>query len=281
MMPAMAVRVALHPETRRSNASYWNGVVQTARRSGFQRLWRRHSDAINGELLRRWLPAKPVDALLKTDLFDEAVAEGVYPVLFSRARRIVGIDVAESIAAAAGERYPSLEAVVADVTALPFASECFDVVVSISTLDHFDRFDAVEAALAEIHRTLKPGGQLILTMDNRANPVVALRNALPYGMLHRVGLVPYYVGVTCGPRRLRAAATRAGLAPVEMESILHVPRAMGVGLARAVERRGNPGAEARFLRTAGRCEPLRRLPTRYLTGYYIAVLAVKPRAGDA
>mgnify|MGYP006138370175 CR=1 FL=1 len=35
------------------------------------------------------------------------------------------------------------------------------------------------------------------------NPVVRLRNALPFGLLRRTGLVPYYVGATCGPRRLR------------------------------------------------------------------------------
>jgi len=42
----------------------------------FPYLWRHHSDRINTALLRRWLPPNRIDLLLKTDLFDEAIAEG-------------------------------------------------------------------------------------------------------------------------------------------------------------------------------------------------------------
>src|SRR5439155_7848743 len=45
------------------------------------------------------------------------------------------------------------------------------------------------------------GGALVVTLDNGANPVVALRNRLPLGALRRLSLVPYAVGATCGPRR--------------------------------------------------------------------------------
>jgi hypothetical protein len=40
-------------------------------------LWREHSDAVNGALLVRWLARESCGLLLKTDLFDEAMGEGL------------------------------------------------------------------------------------------------------------------------------------------------------------------------------------------------------------
>src|SRR5204863_6785753 len=57
----------------------------------------------------------------------------------------------------------------------------------------------VRTGLAELRRVLSPHGRLVVTLDNGLNPVVALRNRLPLGILRRVGAVPYFVGVTCGP----------------------------------------------------------------------------------
>src|SRR4029434_1314077 len=58
-----------------------------------------------------------------------------------------------------------------------FADEAFDVIVSNSTLDHFGSWAELGASLHELHRVLKTRGLLIITLDNRANPIVALRNA--------------------------------------------------------------------------------------------------------
>ena len=74
--------------------------------------------------------------------------------------------------------------------------DTFDLVVSNSTLDHFARADDITIALREIQQVLKPGGRLILTLDNPSNPVVRLRNALPFAALNQMGLVPYFVGAT-------------------------------------------------------------------------------------
>ncbi len=62
---------------------------------------------------------------------------------------------------------------------LPFPDGAFDRVFSNSTLDHFDSRDDIREALRELARVLHPEGELLLTLDNLANPVVRLRNALP------------------------------------------------------------------------------------------------------
>jgi SAM-dependent methyltransferase len=240
-----------------------------------QTLWRAHSDRVNLALLNRWLPAAPVEAILKTDLFDEAFGDGLAPLLAARARCVYGIDLSERVIAAVRARYPSLASVRADVRALPFPDAVFDAVVSISTLDHFEDHAEIDVSLEEIARTLKPGGRLLLTLDNRANPAVALRNALPFRMLNAMGLVPYFVGATYGPRTLPRAVARAGLTVLNATATLHCPRVLAVPLTSLVQARGGPGVRQWFSRLLVGFERLSGLPTRYLTGHFVAVEAIK------
>jgi len=58
--------------------------------------------------------------------------------------------------------YRALDAI-ADLTALPFPDGCFDACVNIVTLEHVRE---PAAALAEMARTLKPGGRLLLIVPH-------------------------------------------------------------------------------------------------------------------
>lgn len=253
----------------------WESALEPLLGSRSGGLWRLHSDAVNATLLARWLPPQACANLLKTDLFDEAMGDGLYPLLSARAARVAALDVAPSVLAAATARYPGLLAVAADVRRLPFASDSFDVVVSNSTLDHFDTHDQILESLRGLQRVLRPSGLLLLTMDNLANPAVALRNALPFRLLQRLNLVPYPIGATVGPVRLRRMLRDAGFEVLETVALLHCPRAAAVALARRVEHRATREAQARFLRAASRWEHLANWPTRYLTGYFVGIHARK------
>ena len=240
----------------------WDAVLASWRETPGTALLRAYSDGANRRLLERWLPAR-AGRLLKTDVFDEAVAGGLSPFLASRAHEVVAVDASAAAVAAAQRRHPELEAHVADVRALPFDDGSFDAVVSNSTLDHFPTLVDVEAAVRELHRVLEPGGLLVLTLDNPWNPLVALRNALPFRPLARLGLVPYYVGATCGPHRLRRLLGDAGFQVEEVAAVLHVPRVVARGLR----------PRLRLLLAA---EGVERWPTRFLTGQFVAARARKP-----
>lgn len=240
------------------------------------RLWREHSDAVNGTVVGRWLQGTTCDRLLKTDLFDEAMDVGLYPLLRRHARDVVAIDVAPSVLAASTARYPGLVAVAADVRRLPFADASFDVVVSNSTLDHFDTRAEIRDALEGLRRVLRPEGRLVLTLDNLRHPAVALRNALPYTWLRRCGLVAYPVGATMGPALLVRTLVETGFEVLDTVALLHCPRAIAVRRARMLERAEAPEARDRFLRRMARWEALGALPTRFLTGHYVGVLARRP-----
>jgi SAM-dependent methyltransferase len=259
-------------------AQYWESVGADWNRSNPDALWREHSDAVNLQALARWLPESCGRRLLKTDVFDEAFGRGLHPFLASRSTSVVGMDLSAEVARAARARNPQLRLLRADVRHLPFAGGAFDAIVSNSTLDHFRTMGELEASLRELHRVLLPGGRLILTMDNPVNPLVALRNALPFAWLHRLRLVPYYVGITFGPRRLRALLETVGFEVAETGALMHCPRVLAVPACRLLRKRAGEKTQRRWQNLLMRFERLSQTPLRFLTGNFIAILAMKPPA---
>jgi len=227
-------------------------------------------------LLEDWLGSRQVNNLLKTDLFDEAVSRGLYPFLSEHARCVYGIDLAAESAVAAKKQYPELEAACADVRKLPFSEHCFDLIVSNSTLDHFQSTNDIDAGLRELFRVLGQGGELLISLDNLQNPIVGLRNLLPYRLLNRLNLVPYFVGKTYGRRGFAAALEKAGFQVLETKAIMHCPRVLAVAVAGILQRRASKKSQRRFLEFLQRFEFLARLPTKFFTGYFVAVRVRKP-----
>jgi SAM-dependent methyltransferase len=241
----------------------------------FQRLWRTHSDAVNRELLARWWPDELRDRALKTDLFDEAVRDGLAPWLCRLTKCTVCIDRSFGMHSRARARHPGLQTVSADVRFLPFRDAAFDGILSNSTLDHFESAGDIAVALRELHRVLRPGGQLILTLDNPANPVIWLRNSIPSRLLEKAGIIPYSIGKTVGARRLNQLVRTAGFNPHETDTIVHCPRIFAIRLASWLERHASERLQRNFLSCLMRFEKMAKLPTRFLTGYFVAVRCVK------
>ena len=251
-------------------------IPKTCSEKGPQRLWRSHSDAVNKALLNRWLPEGQVENLLKTDLYDEAVSDGLAGLLASRARRVLYTDISLEVHRMAKGRHSSLETVGTDVRCLPFANGTFDGIISNSTLDHFESLDDMVTSLRELHRVLRQGGQMILTLDNLANPIILLRNWLPYRLLQRLNIIPYYMGITLAPHRLQHLLKEIGFKVLQAEAILHCPRVLAVAMAHWIEKYASPKTQSYFLGFLHGFEGLSRWPTRFLTGYFIAVRAIKP-----
>jgi SAM-dependent methyltransferase len=259
----------------KATADYWDRIADEWGQ-GRGSSWRAVSDAVNGDLIGRWLPPVPGGSVLKTDLFDELAGTGLVPRLLDSFAAVAGIDVSPGLVARVRERHPRLDARVADVRRLPFEAEGFDAVVSNSTLDHFASVDEIGVSLRELHRVLRPGGTLLVTLDNGMNPIVAARNALPARWRSATGLVPYQVGATCRrPRELRALLQAAGFDVAALDAVMHCPRVIGVIAGSAVDRRAGAGGRSAYARALVGCEGLSRLPSRFVTGHFLAALAVK------
>jgi SAM-dependent methyltransferase len=264
-----------------SGGAYWDRVLEEWEPSIAHRLWRAHSDAVNTRLLRRWLPSAGGGSgsggrLLKTDLFDEAVGRGLYPELAAHAAEVVGVDVSSAVVRAAGERHRELHAGLGDVLALPFPDASFDIVVSNSTLDHFGSRPQLSDAVGELARVLVPGGRLLITLDNLRNPIVAVRTSPLAVALRRLGVVPYFVGVTCGVGGLTTVLGHHDLDVADTTAIMHCPPQLAAhASARIAPKSADSEIECRHLRRVLPFEAMERWPTRHLTGHFVAALAVK------
>jgi len=254
---------------------HWELTAENWQQENRQLLWRQHSDAVNRELVQRWWPNKIVGRVLKTDLFDEVFGEGLYPLLRSNASSINGIDISATIASAVQKRYPDLKATIADARRLPFLDNQFDLIISNSTLDHFQKAGDIGLAVGELYRILRPGGQMVITLDNLRNPIIALRHVLPFRLLKSLGLVPYFVGSTVGPRGLCRLMTQTGFRIIDTTSVMHCPRVIAVAIAGQLQRHAMPPAQIKFLRSLMAFEKLSSLPTRTLTGHFVAARVVK------
>jgi SAM-dependent methyltransferase len=78
-----------------------------------------------------------------------------------RGASVVGVDIAEGMAALASQLYPRLDFRVGNAEALPFSGDWFGALVANFLLQHLAR---PEKAIGEFFRVLAPGGRLALTV---------------------------------------------------------------------------------------------------------------------
>jgi ubiquinone/menaquinone biosynthesis C-methylase UbiE len=194
--------------------------------------------------------------------------------------KIVGTDVSLLVARAAKKRMEDQwggwrKATVSDARQQAFKSNVFDEIISNSTLDHFSGKKDIIESLRELRRVLKPGGTLIITLDNPWNPVVSVRNRLPYRWLKFLGVIPFYMGVTLSRSELIRALESNGFRVEDSTAIVHSPRILAIWAGHILARLGWGRTKAVLHHLLRGFEFLERLPTKSLTGYYVAVKARK------
>lgn len=223
------------------------------------------------DLIRRWWPPSHPHRILKTDLFEEAFGlDCILPAIAPRVRFACGIDQAFSTALAAARRYPASPALASDVRHLPFSSASFDLVLSTSTLDHFAHPSDFLTAIAEIHRILRPGALLILTLDNPSNPLYA-----PLHWFSHTPLAPFSLGYTPSLPTLRSVLDKAGFDIEHEDFLLHNPRLVSTALFLLCRRLLGRYGDLPIAVLLRAFAALHRLPTRRWTACFQAVAARK------
>ncbi|MBI4532216.1 MAG: GNAT family N-acetyltransferase [Candidatus Latescibacteria bacterium] len=262
---------------QRFDRLYWDHVVEEIRRGVSLCVWRAYMRRVYQRLVWDWLPAPEVGRGLKTDLFEEAVTS--HHLLPDLGPGSVGVDSSLTVVRAARKRLggagePCLF-IVGDLRRLPLRSGCVMRILAGSSLDHFPERRDIAVSLAELARVLAAGGTLVITFDNPHNPIVWLRNWLPFAWLNRLRLVPYYVGATYGRTEARAQLEAFGLVVTNEGTVAHTPRAPAIWLVALVERLRWGRLETLMARILDGFETLERWPTRYRTGYYLTLRAEK------
>jgi SAM-dependent methyltransferase len=251
---------------------YWDEIVTGIQDSHPMEAWRAYMYQVYLNLIQNWLSI-PGKTALKTDLFEEAVSP--HAPFFNLGDRAVGLDISWKVVRSARARIASSSdrLLAADLRHIPLLSEKVDCILSGSSLDHFSEASDLNQGLSELARILRPGGILVLTLDNPHNPLVWMRNHLPYRMLNKIGIVPYYVGKTLDKKSAKVKLESLGFSVSEIRSVAHVPRAPAIWMVRVAERfRWKTDWMKTFFQSF---EQIGNWPTAYLSGYYLAIRAVK------
>ena len=229
---------------------------------------------IHLRLLARWCPDLRGQRVLKTDLFEEAHGPDQFLFDVPPGGLRAGIDISPLIVRRAQARAPRegapLALLAGDVLALPFREGAFDVIVSNSTLDHFPDAAGIPAALAECHRALRPGGILVVTLDNPRS-----LSYLVGRLKRRLRPDPFFMGHTLAREELVGVLTRQAFQVTDTTAILHGLEnhsSAAMGLAARMGGARLPRAIGALLRGLERLETA---PTRFLTGAFVAARAVK------
>ena len=226
------------------------------------------------DLLRQWLGGATPQRLLKTDLFEEAFGDD--QILAALAAEFpgacYGIDQAYSVVLSAARRHAALGRGIAvmDVRSLAFRDGAFDVIVSTSTLDHFETRGEFLTALAELVRVLAPGGRAVITLDNPWNPLFH-----PLRWVSRCRQAPFPLGYTTSRATLAADLQRLGLTVERQGWLLHNPRGLSTALFLLLRRLLGRRAGGLIRALLALFALLGRLPSRPLTACFHASLACK------
>jgi len=210
--------------------------------------------------------------ILKTDVFEEANGEDrILTELFPEAALSAGIDIQEATVRQAAQNTPGFTPLCADARALPFEDGAFDVIVSTSTLDHFEELEDLRRSLQELVRVLSPGGVLLVILDNPYNPLYH-----PLRWITRRGWAPFQLGETLSQGQLAAEVEAAGLEIRSRDYLIHNPRLISTALFLAVRRLFGRHADGVIRLLLAAFALLGRLPTRGLTACFGSVAASKP-----
>jgi arsenite methyltransferase len=161
--------------------------------------------------IRRALALQPAERVLDIGTGPGLLAAEMAAAV-GRGGSVHGIDMSESMLALARRRDPGAEAAptefaVADVAALPFEADRFDVAVSTQVYEYVTD---LPAALAEVRRVLRPGGRLLVLDTDwgsivwRSGDAARMRRVLAAWDEHLVD--PHL------PRRLSGLLEQAGFA---------------------------------------------------------------------
>ena len=262
----------------------WNEEWQIA--------WKAHADnawfAYQAAEYARSLAAAPLPRharVLKTDAFDEACGFRPLPASFLDGATVVHMDIAQRVLTAARMRSSDVRlAHATDVRRLACKPGSLDLVFSPSSLDHFGDARDIWRALAELRHALRPGGRLLITLDNPWNPVLRARQAVVRAIGPIGGVIPFQMGVTLSRRRLVTLLEEAGFEVTRSDWVVHMSRLLGLWLGEWAARRGEPAWSARLREAFTLVDRLaHHLPTRALTGHFVLAdcRSLGPTAGAA
>jgi len=121
------------------------------------------TDGADAEYTEQIIPLAEEHLAGAADVLDVGTGEGQLARLAHRARRVVGVDPSRRQLDVARRRGGSPRYVRAEAARLPFGDASFDAVLACLVFEHID---AVDEAVAEVGRVLRPGGRFLFFLNH-------------------------------------------------------------------------------------------------------------------
>ena len=223
-------------------------------------------------LVQRYLGDASGKAVLKLDLWNEAVNTRLLQWIEGQGARVFGMDFSGVTTGRARHNFArearSGQFIQGDIRSLPFAEAAFDFVYTMGTIEHVREY---ELAIREVSRVLKPGGRALIGVPYKWD--VFLRPLLVW-ILDRFDLYPYSPERAFGAAELRAMVERNGLTVERRTGLLFVP-----GIVRLADLFLHARGVAMPRLTAAATRPFEYAEQRWewarRRGYLVAVVARK------
>ncbi|MGH7844069.1 MAG: class I SAM-dependent methyltransferase [Candidatus Binatia bacterium] len=174
-------------------------------------------------LFQRYFPELRDKRILKTDLWDEAKNSRILHWAADGGAKVYGIDISAETLAQARSVFQSCSSrhsacfIISDVRKIGFASDYFDYLYSMGTVEHSPEY---YAGLEECFRVLKRGGRAIIGVPNKLDPF--LRPAC-VTLLHRFKLYAYGYELSFTARHFNRLLRQVGFRIVANTGILFMP----------------------------------------------------------
>jgi SAM-dependent methyltransferase len=254
----------------RLDSGYWDQVAGRVREYYLPPLLAAYKSRQYSGLIDHWGGASS-GRVLVTDLYEAAFGD---PALFAKAAEggvLWTMDISPSLCRAGQERLGKLGikagVICCDSRTLPFKQDCFALIISPSTFDHFPELDQ---ALGECRRTLQPGGRLLLALNSASNPLFRLGVRLAELFKKKEYETGYFYTAGQVRNHLKSSGLKAG----RQIGIMHVP----LGLTTIVELMGRVRGGSILARgIVNLCQAWDVVPKMLglLTGWWVASEAIK------
>jgi len=264
---------------KRPDSKIWDDISADLQEGQpFNELLAEQYARVHTELIHRWCPELNGLRILKTDLFAEALcpSRAFLWNIMKQNTDLIALDISPRIASRAAnnilrhEYNSRVSTVACDVRNLPFNNNFLDLIISDSTLDHFDREEDIEIALKELVRILKSGGTMIITLDNKGNITDPL-----FELWKTLHLSSFYIGKTYTIKQMLSLMEKLNVEVLDYTAILHNPRFFTKAILSVCGKLTGHKLDNRMRKWLADMDGWETRRTRYLTAQFIAVKAMK------
>jgi len=252
-------------------SDYWDGVIGGIKNYHLNSDVAKYKREEHINLLKKWAGDLVGKTVLKTDLFEEALGKDYFfDYLMKNSKNAIGMDISNEIIKKAKKRFKSKNYVTSDVRKPPFKDNSFDLIISNSTLDHLPKEEMI-TSLIELRRILKPKGALILTLDNKTNPLYHAGYLIQKLINNRLRQVRCY-----SISEAKKIVEDVGFFVEETTAIVHLPTPFNK-IALLLERLNIKQINNLIKRSIKILRKVERKKTRYLTGWFVALKCIKKK----